>query len=70
MSQFKKSDPLEDWLYKLFKIGLFLTGLVAIYHLIDKELQLNEFLGSFVDLRLAKFSFLGLASVFALYLQR
>jgi hypothetical protein len=69
MSQFKKSDPLEDWLYKLFKIGLFLTGLAGIYQIVDKELQINEFVGSFVNLRLAKFSCLVLSSVFALYLQ-
>ena len=69
MSQLKNSDPLEDWLFKLFKVGLFLTSLVAVYHLADKELQLNDLFGSLINLRAAKISCLIVGAALALYVQ-
>jgi hypothetical protein len=68
MSQSKKTDPLDDWLFRFFKAGMFLTGIVAIYRLLDRELHINEFTESLVDLRLVKFGGLASAFLFALYL--
>jgi hypothetical protein len=68
MSELRKTDPLDDWLFRIFKAGMFLLAVVGIYHLVDKELHINEFLEGTINLQLAKFCVLALGFGFALYL--
>ncbi len=68
MSQPNKTDPLDIWLFRFFKAGIFLSGIVALYHLMDRELHIDEFAENLIDLRLVKFGGLALAFLFALYL--